>query len=363
MSKASQRRMAEQQKRQKKNGGPLQKDWQIMDYFGPDTAELAPMSYWRCLASEGPKKDKHVDDERLESFFEKHRKQIETLHDSYALLEDAGHDCLPGIAFHGWLDNEVRNEWAATPMNPVGQKFYGDVEDLMAALNLNREKAKIPGGGDVSVWIFGLPFQGRPLLCMGATQSGAHFLKVRVEKQWIAARDKILIELPLNLYLVDYEEEEMSTVSAYYSICDMIECATGLVPLVQPESAKETLDERDSKESEDIQAALDKACLPYLSMAILFMRDGYKLGGMVENLLKDNDELQKSEAAALKQGRRLSSELESLKKRLVAMSQRKDTVAVSPRVTPVAPVTPDSKDIQVPASKPKALAARLGAFF
>lgn len=363
MSKASQRRMAQEQKRQKKTGGPLQKDRKLMDMFGPDAAEVAPLSYWRCLAAEGFKKDKHVDDDRLESFFETHRRHIEVLHDGSAILEKAGYDCLPGIAYHGWLDNKARSQWAVTPMNPIGQRFYGDIQDLMDALNRSREKAKIPGGGDASVWFFGIPFQGRPLVCMGTTQSGAYFLKVRVENQWIAARDKILIEAPLNLYLVEYEEEEMSTLSAYYSVCDMVDNAKGMIPLVQTENAKETMEERDSKESEDIQAALDKACLPYLSLAILFMRDGIKLGKILETLAKHNNELQKSEAAALRQERKLSKELESLKKRFDAMSQRKEQASISRRALPADPMFAQPIEVMSQSAEPKELAARLGAFF
>lgn len=346
MSKASQRRLAEQQKRNRRRGTPKLEDMVNTLLLGPDAIYEAPLSFWKCVAFMGKPKKKHVDDERLEAFFKDTRYEIERLHQVAIRCAALGADCLPGIAFHGCLGAEKEGELIRLPLNPIGYALHCTSDELIEMLHNDRRESGTEDA-DVSVWVFGLPLPGDPILCIGVTDTGARFVKMRVEQEWIAGKEDHLLLRAMEVILDTQEAWALSSTNAFVELGDKVR--SGKFADVESMNAEDL-----KKMAFDFQHALDMACIPYLSLSLESLDHANMLHSLA---MRTRDKIKAREEELERQERKSSTELEAMRRRLALTSQRNQQAEARPAVSS------EAKEVKVRGKEPKELAARLGAFF
>lgn len=200
MSKASQRKEAERQKRLAKKGVDLAL-LKAVERKGPG-AFADPMLFWKFVANSkslGPQpagaNDNHPDRQKLETILKHHCETlIERLCQATENAGASGSD-LPGMVIPCSLLGDRFDETFAVPLHPQTLSWQegGDlgvmVRRIFAITDryvLNRWTSGTP---DALVWSFGLPVPaGEPTVCLGCTISGAFAARVRIDGgTWISA--------------------------------------------------------------------------------------------------------------------------------------------------------------------------------
>lgn len=343
MSKASQRRLAEQQKRNRKKGVPQIKDVVKTMLLGADAIYQVPLSYWRCVAMMGKARKKHIDDQRLDEFFKANRDEIEQLHLLAKKVANLAGEGLPGIAFHGCLGAGDEGEVVRYPLNASGCADHCTDEDLIEMVHQDRAECGIDEA-DVSLWLFGLALPGDPMVCIGVTASGARFTKMRLDKEWITGKEDHLLNRMLGEIVDTDEGWNLSCPTAHRLLMEELSAGGGVDEELDPKLV-----------AIDVQRALDMGASPYLSLALASLEYANVIKAMTLETLEQS---QTREQKLAKLERRTSHELASMKTRMALSSQRDRQDEVR---KPVA--LPQDNGTKPRTDEPKELAARLGAFF
>lgn len=351
MSKASQRRLAEQQKKSKKLGLPKNDDLMQVLYHREDAIYETPLAFWRCMAAAigtgAAKRKKHPDDERLEAFFQESRIDIERLHDAAIQAEMLGADAvdLPGIALHGFVDPKRIYDAA---MWPLAVNRFTPIETAEAMVEvLNDDRRRSEHGFDASLWIFGLPLPGEPLVCLGVSETGAQFVRMKVEGEWLIGRDDRLLTLALGKYHHEtdgFDENSLAAGGVMKAMSKLLDW--------QPE---ELYDKLTTEFTDEIGISFDEAATPYLNLALGALEYVRSIKHVADRTVHQQRE-RAEELESLH--RKATTELRSVKKHLASTLNAQQRRAPSPPPLQEKP-QPGSTKIH----EPSPLATRLAAFF
>lgn len=349
MSKASQRRLAEKQKKNPKLSMPKRDDVRQVLNLGEDAILEAPLSFWKCMALMGKPRKKHPEDEQLEAFFKRNQIEIERLHAAGIASEAIGGEHLPGIALHGYFDSDNIDNQGVWPLSVIRCEQFKDAEHLFE--KLNQDRMYCDKEYEVSIWMFALPLPGHPLVCLGCTKAGARFVRVRVEYQWLVSKDdKVLPQIALE----EIERDEVLDVRpGSHSLAVILKAIGTLFDLGPSElNDKVTPEFRD-----EISKGLDVAATPYFLLAMGALEYAQIIKEAVTSSVQEERERAKQLESL---HRKATNELSTVKKHLTSTlnaQQRRSTSAPPPLVKPQAS-TGSTK-----AHEPTSLANRLGAFF
>lgn len=349
MSKASQRRMAEMQKKNKKVAMPKRGDVRQVLNLGPDAIWDAPLSFWKCMAPMGKPRKKHPEDEQLEAFFKKNQIEIERLHYAAIAAETIGCDYLPGITLHGYLDGDDIDSQGVWPLSVIRCEQFKDADHLFE--KLNQDRLYCEQEYEVSIWIFALPLPGHPLVCLGSTKGGARFVRIRVEYQWLVSKDdKVLPHIALDQIERD---EELDTRPGSHSLAVILRAIGTLFDLGPSE-----LNEKLTPEFRDeISKGLDLAATPYFHLALGALEYAQTVkDAATSSAMEERERAKQLESLH----RKATNELSTVKKHLASTLNAQQRRATSP---PPPQEKPQASTGSTKAHETSALANRLGAFF
>jgi len=349
MSKASQRRLAEKQKKNKKLGMPKRDDVRQVLNLGPDAILDAPLSFWKCMAPMGKPRKKHPEDEQLEAFFKRNQIEIERLHATAIAAEAIGGAPLPGIALHGYFHNDDIDDQGMWPLSVICCDEIKDADHLFEMLNHDRMNSE--NEYEISIWIFALPLPGNPLVCLGSTEGGARFVRVRVEYQWLVSKDdKVLPHIALDEITRD---EEYDTRPGSMALGTVL-MAIGTLFDLDPSELNEKLTP-DFKDQ--ISNGLNLAAAPYFHLTL----GALQYAQIIKEAVTSSVQEERERAEHLESlHRKATNELSTVKKHLASTLNAQQRRATSP---PPPQEKPQASTGSTKAHETSALANRLGAFF
>lgn len=193
MSKASQRRLAEQQKRVEKlkREDPHFKARVELLEMDPADVFANPVRYWTRLSNATEADAPHADHAFLDAAFEWKVELFEVLHDALLYEQDrlyvgAEGPFLPGLTMgfdeDGWITSFLPQSPVFTPAPAKGTKWGAHLADLQS------RTGQTLAGVEGWFWIISSFEPGLPLFVMGASKAGAGRLWIHVEGKWIKCR-------------------------------------------------------------------------------------------------------------------------------------------------------------------------------
>ena len=349
MSKASQRRLAEQQKKNKKLGIPKRADVrQVLD-LGPDAILDAPLSFWKCMAAMRTPRKKHPEDDQLEAFFKTSQQQIEHIHEAAITSIELGGEATPGIAIHGYISGDDIDHQIMSPFSVIRCEQFKDADHLFEKLNQDRMDCELEY--EASILIFALPLPGDPLVCLGSTNGGARFVRLRVEGQWIVCNDDKTIPTIAIDEIERFADLDGSTGLRALSV---VLKAIGTLFDLGPDELNDKLTPEVRNE---ISKGLDIAATPYFQLAI----GAAAYADITNETVTSTAQEERERAKQLESlHRKATSELSTVKKQLASTLNEQKRRSVSP---PPPQEKPQAITGSTKAHVPSALANRLAAFF
>jgi len=189
MSKASQRRESERQKRFEKKMGVKPALMRELRRLGP-LAFMDSVLMWKLTAESGKKRKAHADDVVLNNLMDRHRASIEvitsgmrgmTVDESY---DDEPSDVpVPGYAILESSDGTESSH--LIPMSTMTHRIKPSPDEIAAALF---KRAERDTSHDVLIWVFGCEAEHYPTFCLGMTKSGARAARILIKGKWIIAQ-------------------------------------------------------------------------------------------------------------------------------------------------------------------------------
>ena len=215
MSKASQRRESERQKRLQKQTGVRPELLSELLRSGRYGQQLDEVLLWKCMADAGKKRKAHEDDAMLNAFMDRHRASIEvitsgargmTVDASYA--DEPSDMPVPGYAI--LESSSGRENTLLMPMSTISRPLEPSAEEMVQALF---NWARATSTQDVLIWVFGSSGELFPTFCLGMTRSGARAARILIQGKWIIAKNvhgiwfKAMEEIASDLGEFEHPEE------------------------------------------------------------------------------------------------------------------------------------------------------------
>lgn len=200
MSKASQRRLAEQQKRLEK----ARKANPVMARIGDIDLEdvfYNPVRYWKKTLTIAEPVPANASHEKLEKHLSNAKAVLEEMHD--AVYDSAGYgdvskeaDLLPGFV----LVMEDGGVCEVRPKTPLFLKADRDTDWPKLLVDQYGPERNQGEAECAWLWAFTVPLPASPLFVLGATQDGAGRLWCRVIDKWITASDPVAMLIAVNSF-------------------------------------------------------------------------------------------------------------------------------------------------------------------
>lgn len=192
MSKASQRRLSAQQKRNKNKRSLSADDASLLlSALGPSMVKNDPTTFWHLLGRAGTADAKHPDLERLTEVVEEVKPSIEVFwsafHQPYAVTRTGDHASARYLGFL-ILDDFDGSEM---PYVRTMSNWRGEISGLSAAKDLIAHLNALPEDmqREVGIWCFtSETMPAGPLHCLAVSKSGAVAMYTYVEGNWLLGR-------------------------------------------------------------------------------------------------------------------------------------------------------------------------------
>ena len=255
MSKASQRRVAEQNKRARKHGGASNATIKKLIRDGAMLSEYEPASYLRLIGETLPPDTCFNDAPELLAVFERHKPFLATLGKVAYELGSYG-DGLPSVPGFLIFDNVEQ-----TPHLPHFEaaslvwRQRADMFDFEGELH----KAFETRSCDTIVWVFSTDNFPKVMCCICANKSGDYLTRVLAKDSWVTPRSSKLMPLLLlteaKVRADDPPEEEIALNELLGALCAYL-----------PDDGD--LEQRRLELQKLIRAHVDRAQRPYLCLAL-----------------------------------------------------------------------------------------------
>lgn len=181
MSKASQRRLAEQQKRGVKKKGVSQLDAnRVLDMFGHKMQDDDPYSFWKFSSAAAEPAPAHQDDKMLETIFHSMSDFLGYV-DAAANSNEEERLVCPGMLFKFDKDGVRIGRPNSYGFEAIETSFEGKGphEHLAHMFPYVAEQ------GEFLMWVTGLAVRGIPLACWTLSRSGGCIARIYVDDEWL----------------------------------------------------------------------------------------------------------------------------------------------------------------------------------